>query len=255
MFAFPIADLPSASLLAAGAAILFGAGMLRGFTGYGFAIAAVPLLSLVCPPATAVPIVLALQVLVSAEGIAGAVRTCDGRTVRVLALAAAVATPVGVLALTRLPPDAVRLAIALIVFGATVVTGRGRSPAWLLSGSSTLLFGAAAGVFNGLAGMPGPPVIAYYLASPLGSARARASMIVLFLVTGLVALPPLVVSGALTPGRGALAVAAFPVVWTGSWSGALLYGRSSEALYRRTSVVVLGASAAIVAARALAGLG
>ncbi len=250
-----MADLPSASLLGAGAAILFGAGMLRGFTGYGFAIAAVPLLSLVCPPATAVPIVLVLQVLVSAEGIAGAVETCDRRTVRVLALAAAVATPLGVLALTHLPPNAVRFAIALIVSGATVVIGRGRSPAWLLSGPSTLVFGAVAGVFNGLAGMPGPPVIAYYLASPLGSARARASMIVLFLFTGLVALPPLVLAGALTPGRGALAVAAFPAVWAGSRSGGRLYRTSSEAVYRWTGIVVLGATSAILALKSLTGLG
>ena len=248
------ADLPPPSLLAAGAAILFGAGLLRGFTGYGFAIAAVPLLSLVCPPATAVPIVLVLQVLVGAEGIAAAVHACEGRTVRMLALAAAVATPLGVLALTHLPPNAVRLAIALIVVGATIVIGRGRSPAWLSSGPATLLFGAVAGVFNGLAGMPGPPVIAYYLASPLGSARARASMIVLFLITGFVALPPLILAGALTPGRGALAVAAFPIVWAGSWTGAHLYRYSSEAVYRRTGIVVLGATAALVAWKALAGL-
>lgn len=255
MFTVLVAHLPAPSLLAAGALILFGAGMLRGFSGYGFGIAAVPLLSLICPPATAVPIVLVLQVLVSAEGIVGAVRTCDRRTVRVLALAAAVATPVGVVALTRLPPNAVRLAIALIVFGATVVIGRGRSPAWLLSGPSTLLFGAMAGVFNGLAGMPGPPVIAYYLASPLGSARARASMIVLFLFTGLVALPPLVLAGALTPGRGALAIVAFPIVWFGSWSGAFFYRYSSEIVYRWTGIVVLGAAALIVALKALQGLG
>lgn len=238
-----------------GAGILLAAGLLRGFTGYGFAITAVPLLSLVCPPSTAVPIVVVLQVLISLDGLPAAVRGCDRASVALLAVAATLATPVGVLALAELPDATVRLCIAAIVAGATVVLGRGVAPERVASRAWTGLFGAVAGLFNGLAGMPGPPVIACYLAAGVGSARARASMIVLFLLTSAVALPPLALAGALTPGRCALAVAAFPLVWLASRMGGRLHRRASERTYRRTGLVVLGATALVTAGKALTALG
>ena len=47
------------------AVAVFLAAILRGFTGFGFALAAVPLLSLTLPPARVVPIVVILQAIVA----------------------------------------------------------------------------------------------------------------------------------------------------------------------------------------------
>lgn len=252
MLATTIAALPPLPQLVQGALILAGAGLLRGFTGYGFSIAAVPLLSLVCPPVTAVALTLVLQGLISAEGLPEAARLCDWRSVRLLALGAVLMTPFGVLALTHLPEAWVRLCIAAAVAVATLVIGSTRASGRVASGGWVVASGAAAGLFNGLAGMPGPPVIAFYLAAPIASARARASMIVLFLLTSLAALMPLGLAGSLTWRLVALAVAAWPLVLAGSWAGAQLYARSSEQLYRWTGLGVLAATAAVTAAKAFA---
>jgi uncharacterized membrane protein YfcA len=82
--------------------MVFVAGLIRGFTGFGFSIAAVPLLSLIMPPAQAVPIVLLLQLLVSMNGLKAAARICDWRSIRALSLGALVATPLGAWALATL---------------------------------------------------------------------------------------------------------------------------------------------------------
>ena len=60
---------------------VFAASLLRGFTGFGFGIAAVPLLSLALPPAKAVPFVVVLQVVVGVAGLRQAWRQCDWRAV------------------------------------------------------------------------------------------------------------------------------------------------------------------------------
>ena len=52
---------------------VFAASVLRGFTGFGFGLAAVPLLSLALPPAKVVPFVVVLQVIV---GVAGLRQAC-----------------------------------------------------------------------------------------------------------------------------------------------------------------------------------
>ena len=64
---------------------VFLASVLRGFTGFGFGLAAVPLLSLALPPAQVVPFVVVLQVVVGAGGLRAAWHQCDWRAIRGLA--------------------------------------------------------------------------------------------------------------------------------------------------------------------------
>lgn len=238
-------------VLPAGAGMVFAAGTLRGYTGFGFSIAAVPLLSLIGPPATVVPIVLMLQLVVSANGIRPALRQSDWRSIRLLAGGALAATPLGLWALTQLPDVAVRIAIACTVSAAVIVIGRGFRPAAALSGPRVLLFGLLSGLFNGIAGMPGPPVIAYYLGVPIAGTTARASMIVLFTLTSAFALAPLLVLGRLQVNACLLASAALPIVWLGSSLGERLHARSSERVYRCAGLVVLSATAVLTTVKAL----
>ena len=216
--------------------LVFLAGLLRGFTGFGFGLTAVPLLSLVMAPARAVPIVLLLQMLVSTAGLRDAVRQCDWRSIRLLALGAVVGTPLGAVALAHLAAAPVRLVIAVVVAGGAVVLAGGLRLRRAPSGWGVLPFGVLSGLFNGLAGIPGPPVIAFYLASPVATGIARASMIVFFLATSIIALAPLAWLGLL--GRGSLLNAAIglPAVLFGSWLGGRMYRGGADRHYRRVAL-------------------
>lgn len=231
-------------------AMLFLAGALRGFTGFGFSLAAVPLLSLVMAPARAIPIVLILQLLVSIAGLQDAVRQCDWRSIRMLAVGAAIATPIGVWGLAHLAAAPVRLVIAVVVVCGALVLGRGFRLAVVPVGWRVLPFGLASGLFNGLAGIPGPPVIAFYLASPVSSAIARSSMIVFFLLTAVLALAPLAWLGLLPRAILVEAAIGFPMVLIGSWLGARAYRHSADRHYRFVALAFLLVTAALSAWRA-----
>ncbi len=230
--------------------LVFLAGLLRGFTGFGFGLTAVPLLSLVMAPARAVPIVLLLQMLVSLAGLRGAVRECDWVSIRLLALGAVVGTPVGAVALAHLAASPVRLVIALVVAGGALVLAGGLRLKRAPTGWGVLPFGLLSGLFNGLAGIPGPPVIALYLAAPVATSVARASMIVFFLATSVIALAPLAWLGLL--GRGSLRDAAvgLPAVLVGSWLGSLLYHAGADRHYRRVALLLLLSTATLSVLRA-----
>jgi uncharacterized membrane protein YfcA len=233
-----------------GFAMVFAAGMIRGFTGFGFSIAAVPLLSLIMVPAQAIPLVLLLQLLVSTSGLWAARKLCDWRSIRLLSTGAVLATPIGAYALARLPAAPVRFGIAGIVIAAVVTLYGGFrlkvAPSW----RTAVPFGALSGLFNGIAGMPGPPVIAFYLASPVTSAVARASMIVFFLATSIFGLVPLAAFGLINGWSVAAAALGFPLVWLGSTLGGRLYRRSTEARYRLIAVWLLMFTAAVAVIRA-----
>jgi uncharacterized protein len=230
--------------------MVFGSGLIRGFTGFGLSIAAVPLLSLILPPSQAIPIVLLLQLLVSLSGLRASLQICNWAAIRTLAIGALIATPLGVWALARLPAAPVRIAIAAIVFGAVLVLARGfRFKA--KSGRLALPFGLLSGLFNGLAGMPGPPVIAYFLMTPLASAVARASMIIYFLATSIFALAPMAAFGLISRHSLAAAAIGFPVVMIGSTLGGWMFRSSPEAHYRFVALCLLVVAAGLAGIRAL----
>src|SRR6185295_47035 len=74
---------------------VFAAALLRGFTGFGFGLAAVPLLSLALPPAQVVPFVVVLQVIVGVGGLRGAARQCDWPAVAMLCPGTVLGIPLG----------------------------------------------------------------------------------------------------------------------------------------------------------------
>ncbi len=230
-------------------AMLFFAGLLRGFTGFGFAIAAMPLLSLLHPPAEVVPVVLLLQLLISLQGLSAAWAVADRPSLARLALGAALATPLGLWALSVLPAAPVRLVIAGLVGLTVAVLGGGFRLRRTPRGPAVLGFGLLAGLCNGLAAMPGPPVIAMYLASPLRAEAARGAMIVLFMLTALAGLLPLALLGRIDGQVLLLGLAGLPVVWAGSALGARLYAGSPEARYRRVALWMLAATGLATASR------
>src|ERR1700755_827135 len=90
---------------------VLAAAILRGFTGFGFGLAAVPLLSLALPPAQVVPLVVVLQAIGAGAGIGAAWKLCDWRAVRSLAPGLVLGIPIGLLILTEFEPNQVRLVI------------------------------------------------------------------------------------------------------------------------------------------------
>ncbi|WP_157220190.1 sulfite exporter TauE/SafE family protein [Flavisphingomonas formosensis] len=249
-------DLPALALdwptlLAAMAAVLIS-GLLRGFTGFGFGLAATPLLSLMLRPTLAVPIVLLLQVGSSFVGIGDTLRRFDPRSTAVLSAGAIVATPAGVLILHIVSPDQARILIAVATTAAVLALSSGLRWHRPHGIGFILPFGLVAGILGGLCAMPGPPVLAYYMSVDTPPPAARASMILIFLVTGCVALATSASAGVV--GSDVLIAAAItaPAMILGTHIGAWFHERLPHSTYRPVGIVSLALIALSAAARALA---
>jgi len=228
----------------------FLAALLRGFTGFGFAIAAVPLLSLVLPPTRVVALTVILQVLASLVDLRTASRSTDWRSLLWLSPGMVVGTPVGLFLLTRLSANEARLTIGLLILGSVGLLGRGlRLPArpanWLIA-----LVGAISGVMNGVAAISGPPVVAYLMALPHSATVVRATSLVFFTFTAIVAMVPLAVAGLIDRETMLLAVLAWPVLLIGSHLGAWAFHRAKPHYHRRISLTILSGLAMVLIARA-----
>lgn len=232
--------------------IVFAAGVLRGYTGFGFALAAVPALALILPPAMVVPLVLCLEIVASAQMLPGLWRHVHFRSVLWLVIGSFLGLPLGLYGLATLPEEVMRLVIALIVLfslGAILAGGRFRGQP---GGPATVLVGAFSGLLNGAAAMGGPPVILFYLGAQTAVHVGRASLVFYFSLIDSVAVGLAAISGLLGAPLLVLAALCLPPLFAGQMIGARLFRSALQRHYRAVAVTVLAiVSAAVLAQSAI----
>ena len=102
--------------------------------------------------------------------------------------------------------------------------------------------GLAAGMLTGFAGMPGPPVVPFYLRQAIPAARARASMLMVFLATSLASSVAGLAMGMAGARHAVLALALFGPIWIGNRLGGYAFGRISDRVWRWLVALLLAAS-------------
>lgn len=246
-------DLSLAGWLGAAGAILFAA-VLRGFTGFGFAIAAVPLASLVMPPSRTVAAVLVMQLMIGLRDCVMEWRQADRPAIARLTLGGVIGMPLGVAVLALAPVAWVRAALGVLVLGAVALTWKPRPADHRPHQAVTLVTGFASGLLHGLAAMAGPPAIAYFLAYEPRVAVMRSSLMVFFPVASLLSLPMMAAAGLLDPAALLLGGLGMPLVIGGGWLGSWGFKRYGAGSYRPLALGAMLMIAAASIARALADL-
>ncbi|QPM91560.1 sulfite exporter TauE/SafE family protein [Pseudooceanicola algae] len=231
---------------------VFLAAVLRGLTGFGFAMAAVPAMSLFIPPASAVTVAILLQSLVGLRDSVTQRHLANWKALVPMSIGAVVGTPLGIFALTRLSPETMRVLLAVVVgLGLVALVMKVKLPQ---TRNSALGAGALAGLFSGLAAMPAPPVLAYFLGTGTRAVETRASMLIFFFLTSLFTLPGLIWAGEVDRATLIEALVALPALLLGTWAGGRAFGWLTEASYRTAAIVLLAVMAALSALRGLGGL-
>ncbi len=222
-------------------AVVFAGYALRGATGFGAGVVAIPLLLLVLPLTVVIPVITTLGIAASLVQSVQEFRYVDWRVLRGLALPTAVGVGSGLWLFAAIDQQ-----LLLQAFGAFIIAYGSwsllpRRPAVHLP---RIALAGAAGVFGGLVatlfgGMAGPFYVIYLRVLQLDKRRFRASMSSVLLCLGLVR----------AGGYGGLgfydrrAVAALllfaPVVGLAMFVGDRWHARLDEALFERIVAVLL----------------
>jgi uncharacterized membrane protein YfcA len=241
----------SPTILVFAAFVVLIAAVVRGFSGFGFSLLTIIALSLVLPPATIVPAMFMLEIAAGIHLLPGIWRDVQWRAIGVLFIAITLASPIGVYALATLPPENMKIALSIIVMVAAGFLLAGYRLTRMPTTAETAATGAAAGLLNGAFGIGGPPIIIFFLGSPLAMAAGRASMIATFLGMDLVGLPLLWAFGLLGWDSLILFAVMLPVLLVGIIIGNRLVGRLSEAMVRRAVLMLLMGMALLILAQGL----
>jgi uncharacterized membrane protein YfcA len=229
--------------IAVAIAAAFGAAFVRGLAGFGMAILLVPVMGLAIPPAEAVVVANWLGLLIGLVGLKKILKASE-KTAFQIAAAAVISVPVGVWLLDAADANLARLLIALIAFGSFLLVLLPKKPAhYAPSLPETGITGVLSGILTGFAGMPGPPVVPYYLRREISPELARASMMTIFLVTSLAGVVSAFALGVATVREPVFAALLFPAVLLGNWLGTKAFGKISDTAWRSFTGGVLGLAA------------
>lgn len=239
-------------MLIGAAAIVFLAGILRGMTGFGFALVAVMGLGQVWPHTITTPTVLLIELVLTAVLIGdGILANWDRGRLVPLAAGGLAGTLFGALGVGALPPGAVKplldaavLVSALVSLAHPVAPSLDRPP---VAAAIGFLVGALAAAFA----VGGPFVVVWYLAVGASPAVIRANLVLFF---GIIDVAAVVVRQA-TFGIPSEAVWNALILLVPAAAGAFLGGRLfrvvDAAWWRRIAAYSIAAGAVLSLGRSL----
>lgn len=209
-------------------AVVFLAGVIRGFMGFGSALLIVPALAVLYGPAQAVVIEVLIEISITVGLLPAVIGKANPRAVVPMLVMCALFVPVGALLLKFTDPEPMKIGISLCVLVMVCVVAFQRRLASFLTPAGVLATGALSGIAQGMTGMAGPLFATAILARGEAAIVTRANILATSAgIIGLSALSFLVV-GLMTLETVVYALIATPAVLIGGVVGAQLFRRFSH---------------------------
>jgi uncharacterized protein len=244
-------DLPALSAaltdrrFAAAVAVAALSGFVRGFSGFGSALVYIPLIAAIYEPRIAAPTLLLIDLAGSAPFTIREFKRCNWREVAPTTTAAALAVPLGVMALVLIDPIVLRWFIAVLVLGLLAVLASG----WRYHGKPTLPVSIGVGLFAGFGSgavqIAGPAVIIFWLGGASDAVTVRANLMVFFFLMDFITGAAYVAQGIITTDILALSVLLGIPFILAMWAGARWFHGASETAYRRVAYAIIVAAAIV----------
>lgn len=219
------------------------AGLVRGFSGFGTAMVYLPVAGQILSPFEALTTLMVMDLIGPIPNLPRAFRISDRRDILRLSLGALVAVPLGVLLLGLIEPAVFRYGVSLIAIALLILLISGFRYQGKLRSRMIYGTGAIGGFLAGSVGLPGPPVIMLYMASPHPVAVIRANIMVYLLLCDLMMIAVLQINGFLVLSALALgALLAVPYL-VGNVLGGWLFRPRFERVYRAVAYFIIAVSA------------
>lgn len=221
------------------------AGIVRGFTGFGTAMVYLPFSGAVLSPIGALLSLVCMDLFGPLPLVPNAMRKGHIRDIALMGFGMIVTLPLGLFILGHMEGMTYRYIVSIATMLALIFLLSGFRYNGTLTHSILIGTGGLSGFLGGLAGLPGPPVTALYMASTLPVEAVRANMILFLILADILIFPIMALQGMLSLQPlliGGLVI--FPYM-IGSAVGAYFFDPVKEKSYRIVAYIVIAGSAII----------
>ena len=167
--------------------IVFIASIIRGFNGFGFSATCISGFSFILPAIEIVPIILALEVIISIFMVPYIWNKIDWKFVFKILSGIIIGSPVGLYVLKHLNQETTHLSVCLLVIFFSILLMKGYSNQKINNNYGKIFTGIVSGTLNGLTTLGGMPVALFLLITSIQAAVIRGSLAALFFLTDIYA--------------------------------------------------------------------
>jgi uncharacterized protein len=222
--------------------VVAGASATQAISGFGFALIAVPLLSLLIEPQVAVVLATVVGAFSSTFQAIADRRHANRKLVQRLAISAYIGMPFGLFVFIVVSESVLRFIVGVVVLIAAIALMRGFSIAQT-NRKLDWIMGWASGVLATSTSTNGPPLVFLLQAKKLSPESFRASINIVFSLTSFGAILLFAVSGNITPDDFAGIAISVPMLLFGLTIGFKLRSRINAGQFRILVFVLLVVSA------------
>ena len=219
--------------------IVFIASIIRGFNGFGFSAICISGFSFILPAIEIVPIILALEVVISIFMVPYIWNKIDWRFVFKILLGITIGSPAGLYLLKYLNPQTTHLSICFLIIFFSILLMRGYSNQKINNNYGKFFTGMISGVLNGLTTLGGMPVALFLLVTSIQPAVIRGSLAALFFLTDIYAFTLSFFAGIVDMTTIYRVIPLIIVLPIGVYIGDKFFVKSKEATYRKVVFYLL----------------
>lgn len=220
---------------------LLMASLIKGITGFGFSLIALPILLYSYPIKTVIPVLTIGNLLSSALIILQKRGFKSIRNLKVrLSIWGAVGTVLGTLILKQISGNTLTLVIAGLFFGLSILYLTGIQIPVRRVQRASIKTGFISGLLAGSISLSGPPLTLFLNAIKVNKAEFRYLFAWFSVVTGFIALIAFALAGIITPDVFSISALVFPILLLGSWFGKrIAFKLSSRTFYWLTIAICI----------------
>lgn len=219
--------------------IIFIASVVRGFTGFGLALVAVPLIQFIMPVSNTAVFIAIINMIFSIMYYRRSREIVRDQPLGRMAVWTGIGVGAGALVLKYVNPAYIQLVWGMLIIFIVIALARGVNFSIRSEASAMTMSGLFGGLLAGATGITGPPVAIILSAqkTPKEKFNAVISVFILFAVS--YALIFYLVSGLVTGETALLALCSVPALLAGLRTGDILVSRISQKTFTSVVYVVL----------------
>ena len=213
--------------------VVFIASIIRGFNGFGFSATCISGFSFILPAIEIVPIILALEVIISIFMVPYVWTKIDWNFVFKLLIGIIIGSPIGLYLLKYLSSDVTHISVCVLVIFFSFLLMNGYENKKIDNSYAKMFTGIISGTLNGLTTLGGMPVALFLLATSIQPAIIRGSLAALFFLTDIYAFVLSFFAGIVDLTTIYRTVPLIIILPIGVYIGNKFFVKSKEEIYRK----------------------
>ena len=213
--------------------VVFIASIIRGFNGFGFSATCISGFSFILPAIEIVPIILALEVIISIFMAPYVWNKIDWKFVFKLLIGIIIGSPIGLYLLKYLSSDVTHLTVCVLVIFFSFLLMKGYVNKKINNSYAKIFTGIISGTLNGLTTLGGMPVALFLLVTSIQPAVIRGSLAALFFLTDIYAFALSSVAGIVDTTTIYRTLPLIIILPVGVYIGDKFFVKSKEETYRK----------------------